>query len=1090
MNHTQQIENFPESLNAFCEKYNRKRYSGRAPAGAHNIYHLQIIDADGNVTSERFAMNLLTNDGFNRLSDSNTNDYGAYVRLWIGKTPAGQTLPDPKFTDTTLTSRITTIRAVDYNNQSRGYVYRSWDSRTMAAMQFDRESGLIYQRSTIGTFMYDYNPSGFPDSVDISEVGLTFYMNDSDWDVETHPLSTKAIVVDANGDPAPITKNKDQRLIITVYFSAGIYASAINDLWSKGIYMVICPAILIWSALIRGTIYGVYSNYYQGNCQIPNFYTSKISDVNSYTGMKQRFYDAGYMGKYCVNEKTNSDGSLLKKRTHSISSVLFENRHEYVDGIWIWDDNWRFSILDDHDKLETPEELVSTKVYTNSTTDMSLSRTFALPHQDLVDPNYSSSDDQTNGQVRYLVPRSTYTHYGELPVVDFNMTSSYMYNHVTKDWDIPDNFVNAPNAWYGNSFIVMTGAYLTDHNNVNRWCSVFINSHTDIPITAISVSVSNVRIVATDAYWDPSQWHEISDIKHISSDDNGFNCQTARYYIDITDKARYMIPTRNQTYHRYIPEHEARTINIPPNKNNGDFYDRYIFDLYGNPGHKVFASDKNNWIAGRDYVVYPDLTDTTGASDKSIFLCDCQTEDYYQINDTKFYGNPIYRFATDDFIVVMHYANNKYGTDGQYRRQHQRFKVFRLYDNWNDTVDDPSNPTGIKDVYEMEFPVRANTSTTSINRVWLSWSSKGYLVASDTNGDQSVYCLNLYGGQDGYTPEVFKIPNAVWGTVIDRTSHVVYRNQDNPRIVSIYDIETRTVIDTFTIPDGYNQTYRVTAGFGDYIYFTVTETSSGSLSTFVYLMNEHRLVHMPDWDDLALHTSTQYTMTCQNIDGAYEPSGGSTILTFDDFMITSTCRYLGDYTYTYTYVYTSKDPTNPKNLAGNYITASDMRGTKGYNTANKLSVLATCRDSIVLTPDGKHLLWLTANKYKDQGVPYYNNSSVPRYASINYFVIDMGYLLDGNTISDVPEAQAAYWCGETNYNSGWHSAKSGGIAYWHNGIVTTNSTGVMNWFPLEGWLAHKVTGTTRTIQSYNNPRRISGKTFTYYLSNGTVDPGV
>lgn len=1085
MNHAQQIENFPESLNAFCEKYNHKRYGGCAPAGAHNIYHLQIIDADGNVTSERFAMNLLTNDGFNRLSGSDTNNYGLYVRLWIGKTPDGQQLPEPAFTDTTLTSRITTIRAVDYNDQSRGYVNRQ-NSLNMFAMQFDRDSGLIYQRSTIGTFMYDYNPSGFPDSVDISEVGLTFYMNDYDWEVETHPLSTKATVVDENGDPAPITKNKDQRLIITVYFSAGIYASTINDLWSKGIYMVICPAILIWPATSRGILYGVYSNYFQGNCQLPNFYTASASEVNSYTGMKQRFYDVGYMGKYCVNEQTNSDGSLLKKRTHPISDVLFENRHEYVDGIWIWDNNWRFSILDDHDKLETPEELVSTKVYTNSPTDMSLSKTFALPHQDFASTE-GSSNDQTDAQVRYLVPKTWYTHYGELPVVDFNMTSSYMYNHVTKDWDIPDNFINAPNAWYGNSFIVMTGAYLTDHNNVNRWCAVFINSHTDIPITAISVSVSNVRIVATNAYWDPSQWHEISDINHISSDDNGFNCQTARYYIDITDKARYMIPTRNQTCHRYVPAYESRTINITPNKNDGEFNDRWMFETYRNPGHKMFVSDKNNWIAGRDYVVYPDLTDTTGASDKSIFLCDCDTDTYYQTNDTKFYGNPIYRFATDDFIVIMHYANNKYGTDGQYRRQHQRFRVFRLYDNWNDTVDDPSNPTGIKDVYDMEFPVRANTSTTSIDRVWLSWSSKGYLVASDTDGDKSTYCLSLYSGQDGYTPEVFKIPNAIWGYAIDRTSRVVYQHQDDNQTMSIYDLETRTVIDTFTIPDGYTKTARVTAGFGDYIYFTVTETSSGSLSTFVYLMNEHRLVHMPDWDDVALHVSTQYAHTCQNIDGAYAVNGGSTILAFDDFMITSSSRKIGDYCYTYTYVYRSTDPTNPKNLAGNYITSSEMRAVKSYKTENQLSVLATCRDSIVLTPDGKHLLWLTTNKYWDQGLPYWYNPSIPRYASRNYFVIDIGYLLDGNTISDIPEYQSGYYCGH-GYNGTY--TKSGGMAYWHNGIVTTDCTGLMIWYPLEGWLAHKVTGTTRTIQSYNNPRRISGKTFTYYLSNGTVDPGV
>ncbi|MBO4736753.1 MAG: hypothetical protein J5614_10240, partial [Paludibacteraceae bacterium] len=669
--------------------------------------------------------------------------------------------------------------------------------------------------------------------------------------------------------------------------------------------------------------------------------------------------------------------------------------------------------------------------------------------------------------------------------------SSYMYNYSTKAWDIPDNFVNAPNAWYGNSFIAVQGIYMTDHNGVTRWCATFINSHTNIPITQIKLAVSGARIIATNAYWDSTQWHEIADLNNISDNDNGFNCQTAKYYIDITDTVRFMLPVRNQQYHRYEPEHTWRTITIPQNQNEGKFEDYSYLSWSYNVGHKLLSSDANNWIAGRDYVVYPDLSDTTGASDKSIPLCSTVNTGN-QINNANFYGDPLYRFATDDFIVIMHWANNKYGTDGQYRRQRQRFKVFRMYDNWNDTVDDPSNPTGIKDTYEMEFPVRDSTSTVSINSVWLSWSDRGYLVAVDTDGDKSTYCLKLYGGQDGYTPEVVKIPNARWGHIINRTSRVVYVHQDDLQQMSIYDIETATVIATFTIPDGYTKHNRSIFGFGNCVYFTVQETSSGNLSTCVYLIDQDRLVHMPDWDDTALHGYAKSSYSCQNTDGAIEPGTGMHVMEFDNFMITSSCRKLGDYNYTYTYIYRADDPTNPKNLANGYITSSELRAVTRYSQTNRVSLLATCRDSIVLTPDGKHLLWLTANEFTSQGMNYYNYENVPRYCTMYYTVLDVGYLLDGHTISDIPECQAGYW--PDVYPSGggwgWYNVKSGGITYWHKGIVVTDASGAMRWSPLEGWIQHKVTGTTRTIQSFNNPRRISGKNFTYFLSNGTVDPGV
>jgi hypothetical protein len=57
------------------------------------------------------------------------------------------------------------------------------------------------------------------------------------------------------------------------------------------------------------------------------------------------------------------------------------------------------------------------------------------------------------------------------------------------------------------------------------------------------------------------------------------------------------------------------------------------------------------------------------------------------------------------------------------------------------------------------------------------------------------------------------------------------------------------------------------------------------------------------------------------------------------------------------------------------------------------------------------------------------------------------------------------------------------MAYWNNGIIVFGTNGTWTWCPLDWHLPHRVTGTTNTIQCYNNPKLLTRKHISVYLSN-------
>jgi hypothetical protein len=90
-------------------------------------------------------------------------------------------------------------------------------------------------------------------------------------------------------------------------------------------------------------------------------------------------------------------------------------------------------------------------------------------------------------------------------------------------------------------------------------------------------------------------------------------------------------------------------------------------------------------------------------------------------------------------------------------------------------------------------------------------------------------------------------------------------------------------------------------------------------------------------------------------------------------------------------------------------------------------------------------------------------------------ISDLGYILDRRDTNGV---------GYVKNHFEKHDGRYYGGVYFNNGIILFNHTGTSaTWYDIENFLPHQITGTTRTIQCWNNPISIARKNFTFYKTN-------
>ena len=975
--------NLPESVNNFLEKLSIKRPNAKM----HNIYHIEAFDKNGNKTDEAVGLNLMTNLGMEMFS-SRPFFVSSYVYSYIPYLWLCTTTTEPSLDNATIASADL---AYDISISPTSY-----GDNVLPLETYDYSTDEISYSIKTCTFTLDYNLTDV--SEDFSFCSLAITRNGAN--NTTNTVYCHALLYDENNNIRYFTKHINEKLVINIYWTYSVKAQILRNMYNNGLYYA-------------GSIHALIGRNFHTNINISYLGPTLLSPITLINSQHAPF-DVGseYVSENTVMSRiSHENGTYLSEDQHAIpfTSVTLTNSNT---------DNISYTYLPAA-KLDAPEELSSDIVYADRESlyadKLSLRYSFG----------YSWRNGDSTGQ---LLNNTYYTNYGVFPVIDFNISSSYMFNHNTHEWDIGDTIQNNPNCDYNDSEFYSYGRFRTLYNDIDTTFFVYVNPKTNIPITRF---VNNgglpSLLYATDEYWDSSTYIPItSPASELPS-----NVQNKRYYISTTAVSDFHT-IRDQTYHAIIPQTSSFKYDI----------ETPVPLISRTFGYKFLSSDTNNWFMTETQLIYPDID--TSPIVHTLFTVTTSTSSV----DNAFRGSFYNRWNTDDRILV----ENVGSINANNRRQYQNIRIYTV-------SDDGAVPSYV----DMNFPVAHGTldpTTSNVPTLHYSFNGYRYLVMMDNTNFTTGY-LDIYGDDD-ITPSITDIAGyTAYGTVIYGTTHLVYHESlvesETPTYIrsesiwKIYDMATDTVISTFQLSDYVGAQINGVLAFSDNVYIKITHNSI--IYVFHYDVNTETLSIINGFQPTLGFEFATSSGGNQNYYGDREPIG---FVTCDDFIYVSTIYNDSSPQF---FIFTKDDPTSPQQpFKSNGLSNNNYNkyapGMRNMNTW--------------LTPDNKHLISV--------GI-------TPGSTTALNGVFDFGYFLDTKEQVFYPYNQ----CGQLLYDS---ISSIGGSGYYKGGIVRhLGDTGEIYWDPIAQYLPHKITGTTYTMQSYNNPRQyyLQDSVQMYLTNDSTLD---
>lgn len=357
-------------------------------------------------------------------------------------------------------------------------------------------------------------------------------------------------------------------------------------------------------------------------------------------------------------------------------------------------------------------------------------------------------------------------------------------------------------------------------------------------------------------------------------------------------------------------------------------------------------------------------------------------------------------------------------------------------------------------------------------------SDYGFMVSSlyysdwNTSTARKIVFTDIYGIDAGTSDrsdnseEVIVIGDGYGCMISHGMGWCAYFDALDSHKIHVYDLVNRVEIWVFELPQE-EETKRLVT-FNNYIY--VVTLNGSKKSTFLCDISLKRYEMISAFDSPSLY---DYLMTDRDLyfryaynqtDGNYREFGHHSLPCVNDF---SCPDFIGlgfaGYSYGNTYYLTR------------FIKASNPREWTSINPYNGEGWLFMCpystsygTDRLLKTDDGKHILIISSRSYND---------NYPARDMRNC-VIDVGMLMDDAQSYRLPN-QSTTWF---PFQNAQFRHTENAIWYYDDGIIQY-SVGKIHWSPLAYWLPHKVTGSTYTIQSYNNPKRISGGSALMQLTN-------
>ena len=979
--------------------------------GCHNIYHITTEDSNGNITDEKFGVNILTTQGLEYFTKMyNSGGYPNVIQL-------GSDGTTPTINDTAIGHLEFTISGQNIDNAEHIIAYYPGTGGA---------SGIIASRRAWVSSYVDYNVSGVTDPVDIREIAI----------LRNTRFMTHSLIYDVSGQPTYITKNPNEKMNVIVYFFANIEEDLINSLYANGKYVTITPSQIF-------SYYG--GTFGSGRPEIRGRSARALLFANRES---QMMYPKDYSGNPDVNNVVsatynNTAEPVITEKYNYISSIYCMDYTNYTHPLNARLLSSVYSICE-YPKLSTPESVISYNIYTNNVDDDSISNSFG-------DDLWGSQTYNQGGWGSFStdIARRPWDGRGALPVNDIDISSSYMYNHYTQDWDIADTVVNKPNAYYTHPFLIIPGEQhiLTTQGDFDTKIIVYpyINPNTSVPIKSIKMG-SSTRIYATDKYWDYSTYVEIDDPMNIP-----VALSTKKYYVttglnntgdslyDIRIQDTHEITCSESTF--YTPSGT-----IPMFNNNG----------VSNPAN-VLSSYTNKWIALSDRLI------TTNGTITEYEFTPSDVSDTFVPNVT---GE--LRYANDDRLIIMDVSDEQV-IDGMYTSIQKCENRLRMY-----ITDDFSSGMTFKDIV-LDFTDRDSDSQFSGGKLW-SWSSftsngqsYAYLACSNMKNSSKSYSetiiAKIYDVDTDGVPTQVKLTDAYGACMLNGTSNIVYIvNGSNPTTFVIHDVETDTQIATFEIPTGYSYIGESLCGFSNYVYFRASYASEET--TFMYDVINQRLANIEinsSICNMATDASGCY------IDSNRYPEGGRTLM-YPDCIIFGGLKVSNGY---YPTLFATDDNPTPRHFypGSDTIRISYDSMMTGYYAS---TMYGPINASIQSTDDGKHKLMISNMTMYMVDKNGYSERERRIYKPI---VFDVGASIDGNQVEYRPGRDD-----ECDVDARTVAKTECAFVY-GNDILVFKPDGSIISRSVGRYLPHKITGTTRTITAYNNPKKISGKTFTMKFTN-------
>lgn len=782
-----------------------------------NSYICEVVDENGNVIDTKIGINLVTNYGLQQLWGVTTYS-SSDVYMYLG---SGMDTPSPS--DKTLTSYISALGGgTIVSTQLTSYPSR-----------YDKDAHIFSVDTMVEQSSWDYI-AGDNQEYDIYEIGLG---------LNSTSLFTHALIYDESGNQTFVKKKPNTKLYISLVWTSSINTKLIQQRYDEGKYMYINPRVLNRSR----------SRDYASVIMIPITQGYTVT-TNNGTLTYQGYYKNDYNG--IVQDDSRS--TILTDDISESQSYIWTDRYQYCSGFVV--SNNRLNGIDDYltgsgqnrlksigtfgilsyDKISESEEIESYYVFTDDIRQL-LGNITDITKNDSI---YTLTDIFGSHQ-QYKMEDGTAWQYNDgLPCMDYNITEINMYNYLTKKYDIQVPF-NSSDWDYNRMHWRLYLSLYTHYLGTNRTVYIFINPFTDRTITKFNNT--SMTICATDEYWDPDTYVQITNISNIPTE-----LSNKRYYIITAGTVAELSPEYlNPNYHKIIPAKKVFDFTdtnhcVPIVKGRpADSILNIDRSCYYRGSFKPICDNGKKWYVNSDYVVFYD-SETDTCVTKSIM--------YDDDNNKRCCKHRRYKTTNGDRLVCFESSMGSYDA----LNVKNNIRIFTITDKDTDLT-----------YQDMMLTFEDQTGLSSKSDCHhLSWSENGFLVAQRPLISQphEAVIVDIYGNEESHNLAYQYLLKNVFGcTAILLTDNCFYMDTEESSgtkyVFKLYDMKNKVILKSYEVDDGVDYDIKFTYGFREFVYVTVYNNSTTSTIFFNTSTDtiEHLVSYIPNMNYDSWYSSCNYT---------------------------------------------------------------------------------------------------------------------------------------------------------------------------------------------------------------------------------------